>query len=307
MEPADAHEWGSVVELEQAVAQQQERFTADPESRGLGHELARLLDDLTIRYRDLGRNEDALVAAQQTRAFAQLLVKIDPDYPLEISFDLLSDAYARLGRFDEAAKVKEEGLERRRYAWTLKELSSYYIELGRIDDAVEKAEEAVAIEREKADAKAHQSLLSLLLEHLSSTYRAAGRKQDALLAIEQAIAIHRSIAADGPVTGCELGRTLTAQITLQEELGKPDDPTAACDEAIAATEKCLALHRVVASTDTDGLAKLLAQRGTLARISGDVSSTTLPEVRQELESLADTLGENHPAILWLRSRESNGS
>ena len=288
---------GSVTELEEAVARQRERFAADPENRGFGHELAMLLDELTIRYRDLGRNEEALQAAMQSHAFAQVLAEIDPDYDFGISFDLLSDAYAKLGRFEEAAKVREEGLEHRPDAWSLRDLSSYYTSLGRHDEAVEKAEEAVAMERETTSS--HQSLLSLLLEHLSTTYRAADRRDEALSAIEEAIAIHRCVAADGTVTGCELGRTLTALITLQGELGV-DGSAGDCDEAIAATERCLALHRVMASTDVDGLAALLAQRGTLALISDEASSTVL-EVRQELESLADTVGEDHPAIIWLRT------
>ena len=298
--PANLGSSDSMAELEEAVVRERDRFTEDPESRLLAHELTMLLEDLTIRYRDLGRNEEALQAALETRAFAEVLAEIDPDYGFGISFDLLSDAYAKLGRFEEAAKVAEEGLEGRRHAWSLKELSGYYTSLGRHDAAVEKAEEAVAMEREKASAQ--HSLLPLLLEHLSTTYRSAGRSEEALPASQQAVAIHRPIADDGPVTGCERGRTLTALITLQDELGLGRSARD-CEEAIAATEHCLALHRVMGSTDLDGLATLLAQRGTLAIISDDTSSATLLEVRQELESLAASVGEDHPAIIWLRSTE----
>ncbi len=265
--PANADTQYPVAELEQAVAQQRELFAAEPTNRGHAIELDMLLSDLPIRYRDLGRHEEALVAAQAYREFRQELAEIDPDSQMDISFDLLSDAYAKLDRFEEAAAVKEEGLEHRRDAWSLMDLSGYYTSLSRTDEAVAMAEEAVAMERKRENADPHQSLLSILLEHLSATYRSVGRKEDALFAIEQAVAIHRNIAAGQPVTGCELGRTLTNLLTLHDELDHLEVSAADCDEAKAATENCLALHRVMASTDVEGLADLLAQRETLARLS----------------------------------------
>ena len=164
-----------------------------------------MLDDRAIRYRDLGRREDALAAAQQSRAFRCELAEVEPEYQqtLDISFDLLSDAYARLGRFEEAVIVKEEGLKIRRDPWSLIELSTYYKRIGRFDDAVERAEEAVAIDLQRAEVQPrHLTLLMASLDHLSATYREVGRLDEALVLAAEVVAIHRDFADSHPGHHC---------------------------------------------------------------------------------------------------------
>jgi hypothetical protein len=134
------------------------------------NELARSLNNLSVRLADLGRREDALAAIQEAAGIRRELATARPD---AFRPDL---------------------------ATSLNNLSNRLADLGRREDALAAIQEAAGIRRELATARpdAFRPALATSLNNLSNRLADLGRREDALAAIEEAAGIRRELAARWP-------------------------------------------------------------------------------------------------------------
>jgi energy-coupling factor transporter ATP-binding protein EcfA2 len=158
--------WQHAVDAgETGMAILRELAAANPAFRG---DLASSLNNLGIRYSELGRRAEALPPSEEAVAIYRELAAANPAF-----------------RGDLARSLNNLGIR--------------YSALGRRAEALLPTEEAVAIRRELAAANpAFRNDLASSLTNLGNRYSELGRRAEALPPTEEAVAITRELAAANP-------------------------------------------------------------------------------------------------------------
>jgi hypothetical protein len=191
-----------------AVAAQQALESARAEPAGLDRDedVADLLNQLSNRLSDLGRDDEALATIEEAVAIGRRLADEDPD-------TFLTD----LSR-------------------SLTNLSLRLYNVGRYREALEAGEEAVAVDRALADADPEGFLpaLSASLNNYSNALEIVGRDEEALVAIEETVAINRDLAkADPDVFLPNLAVSLSSLFNRLNMVGRDEEALVAIREAVA--------------------------------------------------------------------------
>lgn len=176
------------------------------------------INQLSFRFSDLGRREEALTAVEEAVALRRALAEAWPDAfrpELAASLNNLSSFLFALGRREEAFAAAEEAVSifrdlaaarpdafRPGLATSLRNLSASFSTLGRREEAIAAGEEAAAHYRALAAARpdAFRSDLATSLNNISGFLSALGRREEALAAAKEAVEILRDLAKDKPET-----------------------------------------------------------------------------------------------------------
>jgi tetratricopeptide (TPR) repeat protein len=233
-------------------------------------DLARSLNNMSIRFSDMGRREEALEAIEEaTKLYRELAVsRPDTFHPdLAMSFHNMSKPLSDLGRHEEALAASEEAVElyreldasrpeafRPALAGSLNSLSNRLGDLGQREESLAAIEEAVELFRELAASRpdAFRPDLAMSLNNLSNSLGKLGRREEALAGIEEAVEIRRELAASRPdAFRPDLARSLTNLSGRLSHLGRRE-------EALAAIEEAVDLHRELAASRPDAFRPALA-------------------------------------------------
>ena len=215
------------------------------------------LYNLGIRLGELGRDKEALAAAEESVGMWRLLARDNAaDQPgLARALTDLGFRLAGLGRDKEALAATEEsvGLWRplapsdpeyqSNLALSLNNLGIRLAGLGRDREALPATEESVGLRRPLArDNPAYQPSLARELNNLGNRLAEQGRYKEALAATEEAVVLWRTLARDNRAYESNLALTLN---NLGIRLARPGYDK----EALAATEEAVALWRTLARDD----------------------------------------------------------
>lgn len=214
-------------------------------------DLARVLDNQSIRLGDLGRGSEALDAAVEAVGIRRELVEIAPDRwlpDLARSLINLSRSLAALGRIGEASDAVNESLvlyERLAEAvperWlpelavALTNHSGLLADLGRTFEALDANTEAVAIRREQAEAAPERWLpdLGAALTNQCLLLTDLGRTVEALDVSAEAVMLYRPLAAAAPERWLpQLAMALTNQSLPLTDSGRTAEALDVLTEAI---------------------------------------------------------------------------
>ncbi|KAJ7577409.1 hypothetical protein C8J56DRAFT_970784 [Mycena floridula] len=180
--------------------------------------VAQSLHDLSNRFAELHRNDEALTAIQNAIPLYRALVAGECSELFQIPLaQALSDFSSRLGdagRNDEALAAAEESaaslfssataMGREAYAECLTRLSLLLFALGRVEEAVLKAQQSVDLTSGFAD-ECPAAFNHLLANSLDALYTCSGNQN----MLQKAIALRRPLAAQWPmVFGEDLARSL---------------------------------------------------------------------------------------------------
>jgi tetratricopeptide (TPR) repeat protein len=297
------------------------------------NELARGLNDLSLRLADLGRREDALAAIDEAVEVYRELAAARPAAfrpDLASALNNLSLRLADLGRREDALAAIGEAVEAYRelaaarpaafrpdLASALNNLSLRLADLGRPEDALAAIGEAVEVRRELATARpaAFRPDLAGSLNNLSLRLAELGRPEDALAAIGEAVEVYRELATARPAAfRPDLAGSLNNLSNALADLGRPEDALAAIGEAVEAYRELAAARpatfRPDLATSLNNLSNRLADLGrpedALAAIGEAV------DIRRELAAarpaafrpnLATSLNNQSSALAELGRRE----
>ena len=265
-------------------------------------ELARALNNFSVRLSELGRREDALEAIEESVQIKRPLAAADPAAHLpELAGTLnnLSIRLSELGRREDALEAIEESVSIRRplaasnpadngcdLANALNSLSNRLSELGRREDALEAIEEALETYRPFVDADpgAHRPALAMTLNSLSIRLSELGRREDALEAIEESVSIRRPLAASNPAAHLhELANALNNLSIRLSELGRRE-------EALAAIEESVEIYRPLATANAEAHGRDLA--AALNSLSNRLSE--LDRREDALEAIEESVSIRRP-------------
>jgi tetratricopeptide (TPR) repeat protein len=251
----------TVVFRELAVVATEVCLVAARERGAAPDEVARLLNNLSIRHAHLGRREAALAASEEAVSGYRALVSQRPDAfrpGLASSLQNLSTRLADLGRCEAALAPMEEAVKIRRslvaerpdaflgnLAGALNNLSNRLADLGRHEAALAAIEEAVKIRRnlvaERPDAS--RTDLAMALNTLSNRLADLGRRGAALAASEEAVSTYRALVAERPGAFLpDLARALNNLSIRLSAIGRREPALVAMEEALS-TYRTLAADR----------------------------------------------------------------
>jgi tetratricopeptide (TPR) repeat protein len=232
-------------------------------------ERVRILTNLGIRFRDLGRHEEALKATQEAIGICR---KLAPTRPDALRRDLatilinLGNSFCDLGRQEEALEATQEAVGMciklavarpdaflPDLAGSLNNLGIRFTCVGRREEALEATQEAVGIYHKLAAARPDAFLPHLAgsLNNLGIKLRDLGRREEALKATQEAVLIHRKLATDHPDAFLpDLARSL-------DNLGISFSDRQ--EEALEATQEGIEIYRKLAAARPDAFFPDLAR------------------------------------------------
>jgi hypothetical protein len=224
-------------------------------------ELARHLNNLSVRLAELGRREEALDAITEAVTVNRRLVMQRPDAHLSslaLSLNNLSGRLADLGRREEALDAITEAVTIRHrlavqrpdaylpdLAGSLNNLSLRLADLGRQEEALDANTEAVTTYRQLAvqHPDAYLPDLATGLNNLSNRLAELGRREEALDVITEAVTIRHQLAAQRPDSFLsDLAMSLTNLSNWLAELGREAEALDAITEAVAAYRRLAVQH-----------------------------------------------------------------
>ena len=220
-------------------------------------DLARALNNLSLRYSELGLLQEALAPTEEAVKIYRELAKTNPTFldKLAIALNNLGIRYSNLGRRQEAMAPTQEAVKITRelaktnpaflpdLAHSLSNLGIRYSDLGRRQEALAPREEALKIYRELAKTNpAFLGDLASSLSNLSVSYSDLGRRQEALAPTEEALKIRRELAKTNPAFQGDLANSLSNLGVSYSDLGRRQ-------EALAPTEEALKIRRELAKTN----------------------------------------------------------
>jgi tetratricopeptide (TPR) repeat protein len=202
-------------------------------------------------YRELGRREDALAAAENAVRFSRQLAEQRPSdfslFDLAASLNNLAAMLGDRGRREEALPQAEEAARicrqlaqqhpdafRPFLAVSLNTLAAMLIYLGRREEGLSEAEEAVRIYRQLAQQHPDAFVpdLARSLNNLAVWLNDAGRPEEALAGVEEAVRIYRRLAQQRPDAFVpDLANSL-AVFGIIIEHDRPGEALAALEEAL---------------------------------------------------------------------------
>jgi tetratricopeptide (TPR) repeat protein len=204
----------------------------------------RLLNNLSTRLAELGRDDEALAAIQRAVLIFRHLSEVSPDEfvpRLHQALLNLSNSLADAGRLEEALDAIDEVLKSdtitdEQRSGALYTLSTRLYALDRTEEALRSLHDAIPIYQRLAET--HPSLFLPNLAMVSATRSlyldALGRRQEALQAIDDSLRVYRRLVATAPDAYLpDLAESLhTRSITLME-LERYEEALDTIDEAIA--------------------------------------------------------------------------
>lgn len=238
---------------ELAVAAETILFKAEAadESEESRNRRARRANNLSVRLSALGRDEEALIAAEQAVALRRVLAAAKPDAfisDLASSLNNLSNYLSNLGRREDALEASEEATSHRRdlmakdrdafaadLAISLNNLSNHLYALGRFDGAFAAIEEAVNLYRSLVSASpdVFTPKLAMALSNLAGCHSDLGRREMALSTIEEAMKHYRNLADTRPDEFLPvLGESLNSLSNHLSDCGQLHDALMAVEEAV---------------------------------------------------------------------------
>ncbi|MGE4291171.1 MAG: tetratricopeptide repeat protein, partial [Desulfovibrio sp.] len=178
--------------------------------------LATNLNNLSVRFSNLGRKSEALEPAQEAMGIYRTLAEQMPEAflpDLAMSLNNLATMLAELGRKSEALEPAQEAVDSYRtlaaqmpeaylpdLAGSLNNLAIRLSDLGRKIEALEPAQQAVNIRRTLAEQMPEVYLPDLAgsLNNLANRLADLGQKREALEPAQQAVDIRRTLAEQMP-------------------------------------------------------------------------------------------------------------
>jgi len=244
-------------------------------------DLARSLNNLSVRLSDLGRREEALAAIGDAVELCRELASSRPEAfrpALAMSLNNLAGRLSGVGRREEALTTIEEAADLYRQlaasrpeayrpdlAMSLNNLSILLSDLGRREEALTSSEEAAEIRRDLATSRpdTFRPDLATSLNNLAARLRGVGRREEALATIEEAIELYRVLVASRPdAFRPDLAMSLSNLSVHLGDLGLRE-------EALVAIEEAVEIRRELATLRPDTFGPELAM--SLNNLSGDLS------------------------------------
>ncbi|MFJ9847582.1 tetratricopeptide repeat protein [Kitasatospora sp. NPDC101155] len=289
-------------------------------------DLARALNNLSIRLAEAGRREEGLAPIREAVEIRRVLAAANPDAYLPDfagSLNNLSIRLAEVGRREEGLAPIREAVDILRtlaevdpdalpgLARALSSLSGRLGEVGRREEALAAIQEAVDILRMLAEVDPDALPgLARALSSLSGRLGEVGRREEALAPIQEAADIHRTLATATPDAHLpDLARSLNNLSGRLGEVGRREEGLAAIQEAVdirrtlaeanpdaylpdlAATLNSFSIDLGQVGRTQEGLAAIQEAvdiRRTLAEANPDAH---LPDLARSLHNLSNRLGE----------------
>jgi CHAT domain-containing protein len=233
---------------------------------------ARVLSNLGVFYRSLGRGQEALAATEEGLKIFRELAKTNPAVLGDLASSLtnLGQALSDLGRRQEALAATEEAVKIQReltktnpaflnnLARSLDNLGNRYSDLGRGREALAPSEEALKISRELAKTNpAFLNDLARSLNNLGNRYSELDRRQQMLAPTEEAVKLYRKLAKTNPAFEGDLAASLG-------NLGHRYSNLSRRQEALPPTEEALKIRRELAKSNPAYLVGLAINATNLA-------------------------------------------
>ena len=274
--------------------------------------LAGALNNLGVRYGELGRREEAL---QPTEGAVGIYVELSQNNPaflpdLATALNNLGIRYSNLGRREEALQPTEEavgiygGLSQSNPAFlpdlaaALNNLGNRYSELGRREEALQPTEEALRIRRELSQSSpAFLPDLAMALNNLGVRYGELDRPEEALKPTEEAVRIRRELSQSNPAFLPDLAMALNNLGNCYSELGRRE-------EALQPTEEAVGIFRELSQSNPAFLPELatsLGSYGSVQRQAKEPSAAT-ESFREGLAVLLPLLQVYRDAFLPLAQK-----
>lgn len=268
-------------------------------------DLGMALLTLSRLYREVGRRDDALAAAEDAvRVYRQLEPTGGGTFQGELGKALgtLAVEFSRLGRREEALERAEEAVHIFRQleqahpgalspdlASSLGTLTAISAMLGRNEEAVARGKEAVDILRKLAQLRpgAFLPALSGSLNNLSTTLSQLGRREEALGYAREAVDIRRQLARKLPDAFLPaLGMSVGNLANRLSELGNWKEASANAEEAVQIFRRLANEHPGAFLPD---LARSLLVHGRI--LAQDRPREALPDFEEAIRLLAALLSE----------------
>jgi tetratricopeptide (TPR) repeat protein len=210
-------------------------------------DLAWALNNLGNRLGELGRDQEALAAAEEALGLLRELAQDNPGSQPGLAGALmnLGGRLGELGRHQDALAPAEEAVGLWRplvqdnpgyqpnLAKALMNLGNRLANLGRHQDALAAAEEAVGLWRPLAqDNPGYQPDLATALNNLAIALNGPGRYQEAMRACEEAVGLWRLLVQDNPGYQPNLAKALDNLGIRLGGLDRHQDALAAAEEAV---------------------------------------------------------------------------
>jgi len=223
--------------------------------------LAGSLNRLGLRLSDIGRHEEALVAAQEAADIYRKLAEKNPQAflpNLAASLNNLGKSLSDLGRREEALEAAKEAAdiyrtlaEKNPQAFlpnltaSLNNLGAIFSYLGRREEAFQATQEAADIYRKLAAANEQAFLpnLAASLNNLGAIFSYLGRREEALPAMQEAVDIYRKLAAANEQAFLP---NLTASLN---NLGNRLSNLGRREEALQAMQEAVDIYRKLAAAN----------------------------------------------------------
>ncbi|HET9639820.1 MAG TPA: tetratricopeptide repeat protein [Allosphingosinicella sp.] len=267
-------------------------------------------NDLANRLGDLGRREEALLAAQEAVDSYRKLSAVHPDiytYYLALALNNLTGFLRDVGKGEAALAASEEAVELRRLladehpdgqtdelAMALGNLANRLSEMGHQERALLASKEAAALFRELAERQPELfgPHLAKALSNLSVILSSLGRLEDALAAVEEAVRMRRMLAAAKPDAFTPgLATSLNNLAIRLTELARHE-------EALPVAQETVALFRMLARTRPEAFNPSLS--AALGNLNGVLSNLGKREAAlataQEALEMHRVLADAHPDV-----------
>lgn len=204
---------------------------------------ARLLNNLSTRLAELGRDDEALVAMEQAVPIYRRLTEAWPDFvpALDNALLNLSNSLAGADRHEEALDAIEEVLasdelteEQRSDALYTRSIRLFALD--RPEEALSSLDEATTAYQRLADADRRLLLPKLAMGSATRSLYLdqLGRPEESLRAIDESVQDYRQLADASPDTYLpDLADVLDTRSSTLMELDRLEEATSAIDEAIA--------------------------------------------------------------------------
>jgi tetratricopeptide (TPR) repeat protein len=221
-------------------------------------DLASALNNLGIRYSELGRREEALQPTEEAVHMRRELSQSNPAFlpDLAMALNNLGIRYSKLGRPEEALKPAKEAVSINRelsqsnpaflpgLASALNNLGAHYSNLGRLEEALRPTEEAVGFYRELSQSNlAFLPDLASALNNLGAHYSNLGRREETLKPAEEAVGIYRELSKSNPAFLPNLATSLGSYGSVQRQAGEPSAARDSVREGLAMLLPLLQVYR----------------------------------------------------------------
>jgi len=246
-------------------------------------DLASALNNLGIRYSNLGRRKEALQPAEEAVGICRELSQSNPAFLPNLAGALnnLGIRCSELDRREEALQPAEEAVGICRelsqsnpaflpdLAGALNNLGAHYSNLGRREEALLPTEEAVGIYRELSQNNpAFLPDLAGALNNLGIRYSNLGRREEALQPTEEAVGIFRELSQSNPAFLPNLAGALNNLGAVYSDLGRRE-------EALLPTEEAVGIYRELSQSNPaflPDLANSLGAYGSVQRQAGELQA-----------------------------------